>query len=182
MKKFIFLACLMTFGLFHTAYGQTDESDRDLILTDDEKIIIFAGFTIAVVVIILFLARDILLRKKTSYDNEDLESKKDKTYEKYHSEWGDEYEEFGRPQSQKDHELHKAISENTLPNYYDVIGISKDATFDEIKTKYREQVKKIHPDKTKQDSQKPMTELIKAYDVLSDKNSRAKYDKYLFGN
>ena len=56
-------------------------------MSDEEKIIIFGGFAIAVIGLFLFLARDIILRK-TTYDKEDLESKKDKTNEKYHSDWG----------------------------------------------------------------------------------------------
>jgi curved DNA-binding protein CbpA len=45
--------------------------------------------------------------------------------------------------------------------------------------KFRELAKKTHPDKTKEDSEEEMVELNKAYEVLSDKESREKYDKYL---
>jgi len=38
---------------------------------------------------------------------------------------------------------------------------------------------KTHPDKTKEDSEDEMAELNKAYEVLSDKKSREKYDRYL---
>ena len=65
-----------------------------------------------------------------------------------------------------------------MPNYYDVIGVSNDATPEEIKKNFREIAKKIHPDKTKEDSEEEMAELNKAYEVLSDKESREKYDKY----
>ncbi len=39
--------------------------------------------------------------------------------------------------------------------------------------------KKTHPDKTKEDSEEEMVELNKAYEVLSDKERREKYDRYL---
>jgi len=78
------------------SYAQENESNRELKVSDDEKIILFAGFSIAVIAIFLFLARDVILRKKTTYDKQEHESKKDKTYEKYHSDWGDDYEEIGK--------------------------------------------------------------------------------------
>ena len=38
---------------------------------------------------------------------------------------------------------------------------------------------KTHPDKTKEDSENEMAELNKAYEILSDKELREKYDRYL---
>ncbi len=152
----------------------------ELEVSDEEKIILFASFSIAIIAIILFLARDIILRRKTSYDKEDLESKKDKTYEKYHSDWGDDYEDIGkRKNTKEDREFRDAAINNELPNYYKILGISKDATQGEIKKKFRELAKKTHPDKTKKDSEEEMVELNKAYEILSDEKSREKYDKYL---
>ena len=58
------------------------DCQRAMMATDEEKIILFSGFSIAVIGIFLFLARDIILRRKTGYEEEDLESKKDKTFEK----------------------------------------------------------------------------------------------------
>ena len=154
-------------------------SDRMLEMTDDEKIILFSGFIIAILAVFLFLARDVILRKKTSYDKENLESKKEKTFEKYHSDWGDDYEELGKRRNTKDDkEFRDALNNDELSNYYDVIGVSKDATPEEIKKKFRELAKKTHPDKTKEGSEKEMAELNKAYEVLSDKERREKYDKY----
>ena len=77
-------------GTLQVSYAQENESNRELKISDDEKIILFAGFSIVVIAIFLFLARDIILRKKTTYDKQEHESKKDKTYEKYHSDWGDD--------------------------------------------------------------------------------------------
>ena len=50
---------------------------------------------------------------------------------------------------------------------------------EEIKNKFRDLVKKTHPDKTKKDSEEEMVELNKAYEILSDKERREKYDRYL---
>ena len=58
---------------------------------------LYLTFTIAVIIIagiFIYLARHIILRKKTSYDEAKLDSKKDRDYEKYHSEWSEE-EIFG---------------------------------------------------------------------------------------
>jgi len=109
-----------------------------------------------------------------------LNQKKDKTYEKYHSDWGDDYEEIGKRKNTKDdEEFFDAARNNKLPNYYDTLEITRDATQEEIKNRFRELAKKTHPDKTKEDSEEEMVELNKAYEVLSDKERREKYDKHL---
>ena len=159
--------------------AQNNELDMELEVTDEEKIILFTGFSIAILGTVLFLARDIILRRKTSYDKNELESKKDKTFEKYHSDWSDDYEEFGnRYNTKEDKEFRNASINNELPNYYEILGITKNATPDEIKQKFRELAKKTHPDKTKENSEEEMIELNKAYEVLSDKECREKYDRY----
>ncbi len=181
MKLFtIFIIFVIIFGALQTTHAQTDELNMELEISDEEEIILFASFAIAVIAISLFLARDIILRRKTSYDKEDLESKKDRTYEKYHSDWGDDYEELGKRKfSKEDKEFSDAARNNELPNYYEILGIPRDATQGEIKKKFRELAKKTHPDKTKEDSEEEMVELNKAYEVLSNEESREKYDKYL---
>ena len=152
----------------------------ELEVSDEEKIILFAGFAIAVIAIFLFLARDIILRRNTSYEKEEFESKKDKTYEKYHSDWGDDYEDLGnRKNTKEDKEFRDAAINNELPNYYKILGVSEDATQDEIKNHFRELAKKTHPDKTKDDSEEEMMELNNAYEILSDKERKEKYDRYL---
>ncbi len=181
MKRLdIFVISIIIIGALQTTYAQTDESNMKLEVSDEENIMIFGGFVIAVVAIFLFLARDIILRRKTSYDKEKLESKKDKTYEKYHSDWGDDYEDLGRRKNTKeDEEFRDAARNDELPNYYEALGVPIDATQEEIKNKFRELAKKTHPDKTKEDSKEAMVELNKAYEVLSDEERREKYDKYL---
>jgi len=180
MNKFlIFIIFLITVGGIQIANSQNNELDMELEVSDEEKIMLFTGFTVAVLGIALFLARDVLLRRKTSYDKNELESKKDKTFEKYHSDWSDDYEEFGNRRNTKDDkEFRSASLSNKLPNYYDILEVNKDATQDEIKHKFRELAKKTHPDKTKENSEEEMAELNKAYEVLSDKERREKYDRY----
>ncbi len=181
MNRFgIFVISVIIFGVLQTVYAQTDGIDTELVVSDEEKIMLFGGFAIAIIAIFLFLSRDIILRKKTSYDKEEFDSKKDKTFEKYHSDWGDDYEELGkRKNTKEDEEFRNAASNDELPNYYEILGVSRNATQEKIKNKFRELAKKTHPDKTKEDSEEEMVELNRAYEVLSDEERREKYDKYL---
>ena len=166
-------------GALQTSYAQTNESDRELKISDEEKIILFTGFSIAVIAIFLFLARDVILRKKTTYDKQEHESKKDRTYEKYHSNWGEDYEEIGkRGNSKQEREFRDQIENNDLPNYYEILGVKINSTPEEIKKNFRELAKKTHPDKTNEDSEQEMIQINKAYEILSDEKSRENYDKY----
>ncbi len=176
----ILIISIIVFGAIQNSYAQTGETERVLVVSDEEKIILFGGFSIAIIAILLFLARDIILRKKTSYDKEEHESKKDRTFEKYHSDWGEDYEELGhRKNTKEDKEFRDAVKNDELPDYYEILGVSKEATQEEIKKKFREMAKKTHPDKTKEDSEEAMVELNKAYEILSDEERRERYDKYL---
>ena len=170
-------------GALQTSYAQTNESDRELKISDEEKIILFTGFSIAVIAIFLFLARDVILRKKTTYDKQEHDSKKDRTYEKYHSDWGEDYEEIGkRGNTKQEREFRDQIENNDLPNYYEILGVKINATPEEIKKNFRELAKKTHPDKTKEDSEQEMIKINKAYEILSDVESKEKYDKYMKSN
>ncbi|MDC1136559.1 DnaJ domain-containing protein [Nitrosopumilus sp.] len=176
--KIIIILTIMI-GTLQMSYAQTNESNRELKISDEEKVILFAGFSIAVIAIFLFLARDIILRKKTTYDKQEHESKKDRTYEKYHSDWGDDYEEIGkRGNSKQEKEFRENITNESLPNYYEILGVEMDATYEEIKKNFRELAKKTHPDKTNEDSEQEMIQINKAYEILSDEKSRENYDKY----
>lgn len=176
----VLISGIVIFGLLQNGYAQNDDLEMDLKVSDEEKIALFGGFAIAIIAIFLFLARDIILRKKTSYDKIEFESKREKTFEKYHSDWGDDYEEMGkRKNTKEDREFRDAAINDELPNYYEALGVSKDATQEEIKKKFRELAKKTHPDKTKENSEEEMAALNKAYEILSDEERREKYDKYL---
>ena len=62
---------------------------------------------------------------------------------------------------------------------YGVLGVSKDASQDEIKKAYRKLSKKYHPDLNKApDAADKFKEVQDAYDVLGDKDKRANYDQY----
>jgi len=184
MKKIImFVFVSMLFGIMNGAQAQVEDSSSNLeySMSTEEKVMLFGGFAVAVIAIFLFIARDAIFRKKTKYDQADFESKKDKTYEKYHSDWTDDYVDFTytRP-SEYDAEFRNASKNSTLPDYYKVLGIPRTATHEEIKTKYRELAKKLHPDKSRgEKAADVMAEINKAYEVLSNKETKEKYDKYL---
>ncbi|MFY0672649.1 MAG: molecular chaperone DnaJ [Bacteroidia bacterium] len=65
-------------------------------------------------------------------------------------------------------------------DYYEVLGVSKSATKDEIKKAYRKMAIKFHPDKNpdNKEAEDKFKEAAEAYDVLSDEDKRARYDRY----
>lgn len=69
-----------------------------------------------------------------------------------------------------------------MTSYYEILGIDRNATKDEIKKAYRKLALKYHPDKNPDDkeSEKKFKEISEAYDTLSDDKKRSMYDR--FGN
>lgn len=66
-------------------------------------------------------------------------------------------------------------------DYYEVLGLSKGASEDEIKKAYRKLAKKYHPDVNKdKDAEEKFKEINEAYEVLSDPNKKASYDQFGF--
>ncbi|MBI3468778.1 MAG: molecular chaperone DnaJ [Planctomycetes bacterium] len=65
-------------------------------------------------------------------------------------------------------------------DYYDVLGVGRDANADEIKSVYRRLALKFHPDRNPNDpeAEKKFKEAAEAYEVLSDADKRSKYDRF----
>ena len=70
----------------------------------------------------------------------------------------------------------------TKRDYYEVLGVSRTTSADEIKRKYRKLAMQNHPDKApadkKQEYEERFKEMSEAYAVLSDSEKRAQYDRF----
>ena len=67
-----------------------------------------------------------------------------------------------------------------MSNYYDLLGVSKDASDKDIRQAYRRLARQYHPDvnKTDEEAEDKFKQINEAYTVLSDEESRKKYDRY----
>ena len=65
-----------------------------------------------------------------------------------------------------------------VPNYYEILGVSPNASQDEIKKSFRNLALQHHPDKNKnsEESKQKFMKIIEAYEVLSDEQARKDYD------
>ena len=176
----LFVSILLSYAVL-IPIDSVDAQYTDEIYFSEEELTIGYSVAIAVVVgIFVYLARDTILRRKTDYDKGDFESKKDKDFEKYHSDWLDDTVEFNHSTKKLNaEEFRKAAEESSLPNYYDILGVKPDAKHDEIRKRFRILAKKWHPDKKHdEDAEQKMSEINEAYEVLSDKEKRKSYDQY----
>ena len=150
-------------------------------LSESDQIIIFAVAAIIIISVLLFLARDSIFRKKTEYDATDWASKKNRDYEKYHSEWMNDEISFERKGKNKlsDDEFRKSLLNQNIPDYYAILQVQKNASQDEIKGQFRLLAKKWHPDKKQSDdAEKKMAEINIAYEILSSTKRRKMYDQH----
>ena len=69
---------------------------------------------------------------------------------------------------------------STKRDYYEILGVSKGSAADEIKKAYRKVAMQFHPDRNPGDkeAEEKFKEAAEAYEVLSDTDKRAKYDRY----
>ena len=72
------------------------------------------------------------------------------------------------------------MAANEKRDYYDVLGVARTASVDEIKKAYRKLAVRYHPDKNPDDpaAEEKFKEAAEAYGVLSDDEKRARYDRY----
>ena len=150
-------------------------------LTESDQITIFAIAAIIIIGALIFLARGSFIRKKTEYDIGEWESKKNRDYEKYHSEWMSDEISFERTGKDKlsDDEFKKSLLSENLPDYYTILQVSKNASQDEIKKQFRLLAKKWHPDKKQSNNaEEKMAQINMAYEVLSDYKRRKMYDQH----
>ena len=68
----------------------------------------------------------------------------------------------------------------TKRDYYEVLGVNKNATDDELKSAFRKAAKKYHPDLNpdNKEAEAKFKEVNEAYEILSDKQKRAQYDQF----
>ncbi|MBU1905619.1 MAG: molecular chaperone DnaJ [Candidatus Omnitrophica bacterium] len=71
---------------------------------------------------------------------------------------------------------------STKRDYYEILGVNKNVTLDEIKKAYRQMALRHHPDRVpdeqKKEAEEKFKEISEAYAVLSDSNKRSLYDQY----
>ena len=158
------------------------QDNNEIILSESDLILTFSIAIAVVIGIFLYLARNQILRRKGDYEKGEFESKRNRDFEKYHSDWTSDQNDFSEHEknTKDDENFRKLLQNSSLPNYYQILGVKKNASQKEIKNEFRRLVKEWHPDKRKDaSSEEKMAEINKAYEILSDNERRKKYDSYL---
>ena len=158
-----------------------DVSNEHDTISESDQLFIFSISGIVIIGTVIFLARHSIIRKKTEYDTGEWDSKKNRDYEKYHSDWMSDEVNFERDGKKKltDEEFRKSLLANNLPNYYEILQIQKNTSQVEIKNQYRYLAKKWHPDREKNpDAERKMMQINMAYEVLSNPKRRKMYDQH----
>ena len=158
-----------------------DVSNEHDTISESDQLLIFSISCIVIIGTVIFLARHSIIRKKTEYDTGEWNSKKNRDYEKYHSDWMSDEVNFERDVKKKltDEEFRKSLLSDNLPNYYKILRIQKNANQTEIKNQYRRLAKKWHPDREKSpDAERKMMRINMAYEVLSNPKRRKMYDQH----
>jgi molecular chaperone DnaJ len=71
------------------------------------------------------------------------------------------------------------MASQSTRDYYEILGLSRDCTTDEIRAAYRKLARKYHPDVSKEaDAETRFKEINEAYQVLSDADKRSRYDRF----
>ena len=67
-----------------------------------------------------------------------------------------------------------------MKDYYDILGVSRDATADDFKKAFRQLAMKYHPDRNpdNKESEEKFKEINEAYSCLSDPQKRSHYDRF----
>ena len=158
-----------------------DVSNEHDTISESDQLFIFSISGIVIIGTVIFLARHSIIRKKTEYDTGEWDSKKNRDYEKYHSDWMSDEVNFERDGKKKltDEEFRKSLLANNLPNYYEILQIQKNTSQAEIKNQYRYLAKKWHPDREKSPgAERKMMQINMAYEVLSNPKRRKMYDQH----
>jgi molecular chaperone DnaJ len=158
-----------------------DVSNEPDTISESDQIFIFSISGIVIIGTVIFLGLHSIIKKKTEYDTGEWDSKKNRDYEKYHSDWMSDEVNFERDGKKKltDEEFRKSLLANNLPNYYEILQIQKNTSQAEIKNQYRHLAKKWHPDREKSPgAERKMMQINMAYEVLSNPKRRKMYDQY----